>query len=755
MTTALPANALVSPDATIVVQLPVTGMTCAACQATVQRALARAPGVADATVNLMTATATVRYDAARATPTALVGVIRAAGYGAELPDASRTAFQAQAQQDAAATHEFTTLRRDAALALTAGAAMMGAMGLAPHAHGAVWWQLVVTTVVLATAGRRFFVRAGAGLRHGTADMSTLVALGTGAAFAFSLVATLQPALFTSRGLAPAVYYEAVVFILGFVSAGQALEARAKRQTADAIRALIHLRPKMARVVRNLAELEVAIDEVVPGDVVSVKPGERIPVDGVVLRGASAVDESLLTGESLPVSKGTGDAVYGGTLNGTGAFRLTATTLGADSALARIVQLMRDAQGSRAPIQHLADRVAARFVPTVVALALVTFVTWWMLTGSPVRALTSAVAVLIIACPCAMGLAVPTAVMVATGRGAQLGILWKGGEALQRASEVTTVVLDKTGTVTEGRPVVTDVVMADGIAPDAPNLWTSVRALEARSEHPTAAAIAAEAARRGAPLIEVEGFRAVPGRGVTGTVEGRAVHVGTAAFLTAEGLDPTALVAAAERLGVSGRSTAYVAVAGVVVAVIGVADPLRPTSVAAIAALQRAGLDVVLLSGDAPAVAQAVAREAGIARVVAGVLPEGKVAEVQRLQGAGRVVAMVGDGINDAPALAQADVGLAIGSGADVATSAADVVLMRSDLDGAVAAFALARRTMRTMRQNLFWAFAYNVVGIPIAAGVLAPWTGWQLTPSLASAAMALSSVSVVTNALRLRTARLS
>jgi Cu+-exporting ATPase len=417
--------------------------------------------------------------------------------------------------------------------------------------------------------------------------------------------------------------------------------------------------------------------------------------------------------------------------------------------------MRDAQGSRAPIQHLADRVAARFVPTVVGLALLTFVTWWMLTGSPVRALTSAVAVLIIACPCAMGLAVPTAVMVATGRGAQLGILWKGGEALQRASEVTTVVLDKTGTVTEGRPVVTDVVMAEGIAPDTPNLWTSVRALEARSEHPTAAAIAAEAARRGAPLIEVEGFRAVPGRGVTGTVEGRAVHVGTAAFLADEGIDPAALIVAADRLGASGRSTAYVAVAGAVVAVIGVADPLRPTSVAAIGALQRAGLDVVLLSGDAPAVAQAVAREAGITRVVAGVLPEGKVAEVQRLQGAGRVVAMVGDGINDAPALAQADVGLAIGSGADVATSAADVVLMRSDLAGAVAAFALARRTMRTMRQNLFWAFAYNVVGIPIAAGVLAPWTGWQLTPSLASAAMALSSVSVVTNALRLRTARLS
>ncbi|MFM8567385.1 MAG: heavy metal translocating P-type ATPase, partial [Gemmatimonadota bacterium] len=494
---------------------------------------------------------------------------------------------------------------------------------------------------------------------------------------------------------------------------------------------------------------------VPGDVVSVKPGERVPVDGVVLRGASAVDESMLTGESIPVAKSAGDPVFGGTLNGTGAFRLKATTLGADSALARIVQLMRDAQGSRAPIQHLADRVAARFVPTVVALALFTFVAWWMVTESPGRALTSAVAVLIIACPCAMGLAVPTAVMVATGRGAQLGILWKGGEALQRASEVTTVVLDKTGTITEGRPIVTDVVMAESPTVDDSAFWMAVRALEARSEHPTAAAFTAEAIRRGAPLVEVEGFRAVPGRGVAGMVDGRAVHVGTATFLADEGIDPAALTAVSDRLGASGRSTAYVAVAGAVVAVIGVADPLRPTSAAAIAALRGAGLDVVLLSGDAPVVAQAIAREAGITQVVAGVLPEGKVAEVRRLQAEGRVVAMVGDGINDAPALAQADVGVAIGSGADVAASAADVVLMRGDLDGVVAAVALARRTMRTMRQNLFWAFAYNVVGIPVAAGVLVPWTGWQLTPSLASAAMALSSVSVVTNALRLRTARLT
>ena len=742
-------------DATTTLRLPVTGMTCAACQANVQRALARAPGVADATVDLMTAVATVRYDAARATPTALVGVIRAAGYGAELPDASSTAFEAQARQDAATAHEVVARRRDAVVALTAGAVMMGAMLRAPHAHGAAWWQLAVTTVVLATTGRRFFARAWAGLRHGTSDMSTLVALGTGAAFAFSLVATLAPTVFTARGLAPAVYYEAVVFILGFVSAGQALEARAKRQTADAIRALIQLRPATARVVRNLAELEVPVDDVVPGDVVSVKPGERIPVDGVVLRGTSAVDESLLTGESLPVTKGAGDTVTGGTLNGLGAFRLKATTLGADSALARIVQLMRDAQGSRAPIQHLADRVAARFVPTVVGLALVTFAAWWALTGSPVRALTSAVAVLIIACPCAMGLAVPTAVMVATGRGARLGLLWKGGEALQRASEITTVVLDKTGTITEGRPVVTDVVSAPGVAIDDPALWTAVRALEARSEHPTAAAIAGEAVRRGAPLVEVEALEATPGRGVAGVVEGRPVRIGTAAFLAEHGVDPAPLADAAARLGEAGRSTAFVAWDGRLTALIAVADPLRASSAAAIAALRAAGLDVVLLSGDTPAVAAAVAREAGIERVVAGVLPEGKVAEVRRLQGAGRVVAMVGDGLNDAPALAQADVGIAVGGGTDVAASAADVVLMRGDLTGVVSALALARRTMRTMRQNLFWAFAYNVVGIPVAAGVLAPWTGWQLTPTLASAAMAVSSVSVVTNALRLRTARLS
>jgi len=462
---------------------------------------------------------------------------------------------------------------------------------------------------------------------------------------------------------------------------------------------------------------------------------------------------MLTGESIPVAKQKGDRVFGGTMNGTGAFRLTATTLGADSALARIVQLMRDAQGSRAPIQHLADRLSAIFVPVVVTIAVLTFVTWVLVAQEPVRAMAVAVSVLIIACPCAMGLAVPTAVMVATGRGASLGVLIKGGEALQRAAEVDTVVVDKTGTVTEGRPVVTDLVRVDDALTDETMLGL-VAAVERRSEHPLADAIVREAAARGLTLSEVEAFASLTGRGARGTLAGHAVLVGNAALLAEQGVDAGALTREADRLADAGRTVLFIAIDGRAIGVIAVADQIRPTSREAIAAMRARGLEVVLLTGDEARVGEAVAREAGIARVVAGVLPEGKVAEVQRLQREGRVVAMVGDGINDAPALAQADVGMAMGGGADVATDAADVVLMRGDLRAAAQALALAHRTMRTMRQNLFWAFAYNVIGIPVAAGVLYPTFGILLSPVVASAAMAFSSVSVVTNALRLRGARL-
>ena len=749
-------------ESSTAVRLPVTGMTCAACQANVQRALARTPGVTDAAVNLMTAIATVRFDPAMVTPTGLVGVIRAAGYGAELPDPGRTAFEEQARRDAETAAEFAALRRKAIATGLVGALMMAvmpfAMPLAMRLPGHGAWlnplQLGVTLVVMATAGRHFYVRAWQGLRHGTSDMNTLVALGTGAAFLFSAVATLAPAVFTSRGVPADLYYEAVVLIIAFILAGNAFEARAKRDTAAALRALVQLQPKTARVVRNLAETEVPIDEVVPGDVVAVRPGERIPCDGTVTRGASAVDEAMLTGESMPVPKQAGDRVYGGTTNGTGTLKFKATTLGADSTLARIVRLMRDAQGTRAPIQHLADRVSAIFVPTVAALAVVTFIAWFLLAAEPVRAFAAAVAVLIIACPCAMGLAVPTAVMVATGKGAALGVLVKGGDALQRAADVDTVVLDKTGTVTAGAPVVTDVVRAAG-APDDARLWRAIAAVERASEHPVAAAIVAEATRRQVPAAEVDAFRSHPGRGAEGTVDGLVVRVGSPAWLAESAVDLGPVAEAIARLADEGKTVVGVVCDGAAVAAIAVADLLRPTSREAVARLRGLGLTVVLLTGDDARVAAGVARAAGIDHVVAGVLPEGKVAEVKRLQAAGHVVAMVGDGINDAPALAQADVGIAMGSGADVATDAADVVLMRGDLRAAADALALARRTMRTMRQNLFWAFAYNVVGIPVAAGVLYPAFGLLLSPVLASAAMAFSSVSVVANALRLRAARLT
>jgi len=734
-------------------RIPVTGMTCAACQANVQRALQREAGVAEAAVNLMTAIATVTYDPQQVTPTGLVGAIRAAGYGATLPDTARSAIVEQERRDAETAEEFASFKRKAIATGVIGVVMMAAMPIAHHLPWATLVQLLVTLGVMTTAGRHFYVRAWQGLTHRTADMNTLVALGTGAAFLYSLVATLLPSVFSSRGIPADVYFEAVVLIIAFILTGNAFEARAKRNTAVALRALVQLQPKTARVVRNLMEREVPIDEVVPGDVVAVKPGERIPVDGVVLRGESAVDESMLTGESIPVAKQQGDRVFGGTMNGTGAFRLTATTLGADSALARIVQLMRDAQGSRAPIQQLADRISAIFVPVVVAIAALTFVTWVLVAQEPVRAMAVAVSVLIIACPCAMGLAVPTAVMVATGRGASLGVLIKGGEALQRAAEVDTVVLDKTGTVTEGRPVVTDLVRVDDALTDE-TMLALVAAVERRSEHPLADAIVREAATRGLTLSEVEGFASLTGRGARGTVEGRTVLVGNAAALAEQGIDAGALIREAHRLADAGRTVLFIAIDGRAVGVIAVADPIRPTSREAIAVMRARGLEVVLLTGDEARVGEAVAREAGIARVVAGVLPEGKVAEVQRLQREGRVVAMVGDGINDAPVLAQADVGMAMGSGADVATDAADVVLMRGDLRAAAQALALAHRTMRTMRQNLFWAFAYNVIGIPVAAGVLYPTFGILLSPVVASAAMAFSSVSVVTNALRLRGARL-
>ena len=645
---------------------------------------------------------------------------------------------------------FRDLSRKAVLALAAGVVV----GLAPLPPLVL---LAITFAVVAGPGRLFYTRAWSAARHGSATMDTLIAVGTGAAFIMSALATLVPNVFTSRGVAPEAYYEAVVFIIALVLVGNALEARATRQTAAALRALIALRPAVARVECNGTEEEVSLDAVRVGDVVAVRPGERIPVDGVIVRGTSAVDDSLVTGEeSLPVDKGPGDLVIGGALNSAGAFAYKVTAVGRETTLARIVALMRAAQGTRAPIQRLADRVSAVFVPTVLVIAAVTFVVWLLAApGGPattwVRALSAALAVLIIACPCAMGLAVPAAIMVASGKGAQLGILIKGGEALQRLRAVDTIVLDKTGTITAGKPAVTDVISAGGSAASLLHLAGS---LEQSSEHPLGRAVVARAQADGVALSHAGDFRAVPGKGATGTVDGAAVAAGNAALMADLAVDTGPLAAAASEAWANGKTVMYVATGGRLTGLLALADSIRPTSRDAIARLVALGLDVVMVTGDEPRAAEAIARQAGITRVIAGVLPAGKVEEIEKLQHAGHVVAMTGDGINDAPALSAADVGIAIGTGADVAIEAADVTLLRGDLHGVARAVTLSRRTMQIIKQNLFWAFAYNVIGIPIAAGILYPLWGVMLSPILASGAMAVSSVSVVANSLRLSRARI-
>ena len=769
------------------IDIPVSGMTCAACQARVQRTLSRQPGVHDAAVNLMTRTASVTYDPDTASPEGLVDVIRSTGYGAELPVPSRTALEDQEAQDRAYAEEYLELRRKAIVSLIAGVIAMlismplmapathggmsgtsdpfmhwAASWLAPVLQGALPWLyavdpgliayglLLLTVAIMAWAGRHFYTRAWASFRHHSADMNTLIAVGTGAAFVFSVFATVAPRFFVERGVAPDTYYEAVIIIIALILVGNALEARAKRQTATALRGLAALQPPTARVERDGIELDVPTDDVRRDDIVVVRPGERVPVDGEVLSGASAVDESMLTGESDPVKKLPGDRVIGGTINRTGAFRYRATTLGASSTLAQIVRLMREAQGSRAPIQRLADRISAVFVPVVISLAIATFAIWFVAAHSApgVRAFAAADAVLIIACPCAMGHAVPTAVMVATGKGAEMGVLIKGGEALQRAGSLDTVVLDKTGTVTEGRPAVIDAVVVGGRSES--ELLALAGAVERLSEHPLADAIVAAARERRLTLGAAEAFQSHTGRGVTGTVGDAAVAVGNARFMADLAVDVAPLGEQADQFGSEAKTVVFIAVDGALAGAIAIADPIRAGSRDAVASLERMGLKVVLLTGDNEHVASAVARATGINHVVSGVLPDGKVAEVKRLQSAGRVVAMVGDGVNDAPALAQADVGIAIGSGTDIAIEASDVTLMRGDLAAVAHAIALSRRTMRTMKQNLFWAFIYNVVGIPVAAGALYPVMGLLLSPILASAAMAFSSVSVVSNSLRLR-----
>jgi Cu+-exporting ATPase len=737
--------------------LPVTGMHCAACVASVEKALRAAPGVVSAAVNLATERATFVLDPARGSLDTVARAVREAGYGLVVPAADGSIEDVEA---AARRVESADANRRLAVAALFGIPVLG-IGMSHGAFpfpGERWIQLALTFPVVLYAGAGYYLRAWAATRRGTADMNTLVAIGTGAAFLYSLVATAAPALVTSgfhpAHRAPPVYYEAAAGILLLVLVGKFLETRARTQTSTALRKLAKLQVKGARVVRDGAEVEIPLDAVAVGDVIAVRPGETIPLDGEVVDGSSAVDESMLTGESLPVAKGPGDAVVGGTRNGMGAFRFRVTRVGGDTVLQQIVRMVREAQGSKAPIQRLADRVSAVFVPAVLAIAAITFAVWFAISPPEERltlALVNAVSVMIIACPCAMGLATPTAILVATGRGAEAGVLFRGGEALQAAAEIDTVVLDKTGTVTEGKPVVVEVAAFDGLSED--DLVRIAAGVEAVSEHPLAAAVLGELERRGLGFSLPSAFEARPGKGVIATVDGKRVVLGTMALLREEGTTVDSLErhrGDLEELAARGRTPVLVAIDGRLVGCIGVFDPVRPGSREAIARLRGLGLEIVLLTGDRRATGEAVAREVGIDRVVAEVLPERKAEEVQSLQRAGRKVAMIGDGINDAPALARADVGVAIGTGTDVAIGASDVTLVRADLEAAVSAIRLARATLRNVKQNLFWAFGYNVLGIPLAAGVLYPWTGWLLSPVFASAAMALSSVSVVTNSLRLR-----
>ena len=835
--------------------LPIEGMSCASCAATVQAALGSAGGVAHATVNYATGKGAVDYDDAETNVTELIKTVRAAGYDCGqagvtftvdqlhyapsvapleqalrdvpgviraaanqateivtvdyIPGATTAAALEQAVERAgfrvaepiaaedplererlARAREVRSLAGKFALAAAVTlVSMLGSMALMAHDADATvkrvdllgrllmplavrfqeslagrgtldpqWIKVglaLLTLPVVVWSGGQFYRGAWSGFRHRTADMNTLIAVGTGAAYLYSLVSTFAPGAFAAAGRPADVYYEAVSAIIALILLGRLLEARAKGRTSEAIRRLAGLRPRTAHVVREGKETDIAAEAVVPGDLAIVKPGERIPADGIVTEGASAVNESMLTGEPMPVAKKIGDEVMGATLNTTGSVTFRVTRVGKDSALGQIVQLVEDAQATKAPIQKLADRVAGVFVPIVIALAIAVFVIWYDLGPAPglVFATVGLVTVLIIACPCALGLATPTAILVGTGRAAEYGVLIRSGEALDRLARVRTLLLDKTGTITEGRPSVTHIVTAKRaddtpLAPAEVLRWAA--SVEQRSEHPLALAVVRAAKDRQVEMLPVERFAVMEGRGVRGTVDRRIVEVISLRHARERTLELGTLGPDADRLAAQGRTPVIVVVNNTVYAVIAIADPIKPTTPQAVASLKRMGLAVMMVSGDSKRGAQAVANEVGIDDLVAEVLPTQKADIVKKLQRQGQHVAMVGDGINDAPALAQADVGIAIGTGTDIAIEASDVTLIRGDLRDVVTAIQLSRRTMGTIRLNLFWAFVYNVIGIPVAAGALYPWFHVLLSPVLASAAMAWSSLSVVLNSLTLR-----
>lgn len=718
-------------------------MTCGSCAAAVERALKKKQGIVSANVNLAMEKAHVEYIPGQVTVKELQEAVVKAGYRVLDEAEARPEKEDSRKEEEAGTLKVRFLVCLALSGVIMLATLHGVITL-PLPHGLLnLILLALATPVQFWGGWRFYKGSYATLSHGSANMDVLIATGTSAAYFYSLVVTLFPGIFS--GYDAPVYFDTSSMIITLILLGKYLEARSKGRASQAIKRLLGLRPKNARVVRDGTEMDVPVGEVAVDDIVVVRPGEKIPVDGEVVSGFSSVDESMLTGESLPVEKSPGTTVIGATINLTGSFRFIAKSVGKDTMLAGIIRLVEEAQGAKAPIQRLADMVAGVFVPVVIALAVITFAAWYFTGYSFTFALLNFIAVLIIACPCAMGLATPTAIMVGTGRAAEKGIIYRGGDILERCAKVDTVVLDKTGTITEGKPRVVELYGTDTVL-----MLMLAASVEALSEHPIARAVVEKAREEGITPVEAGCFEALPGFGARADVEGREVVVGNEQLMKDRGLDLADAPARAAALAAEGMTSIYAASDGSLLGLIAVADTIKPGSADAVARLRAMGLDVVMLTGDTEAVAGAVAKKVGIEKFMAGVLPDGKEHKVMELKEKGRVVAMVGDGINDAPALARADIGIAIGTGADVAIEASDITLVKADLMSVVEAFTLGRQTMRIIRQNLFWAFIYNVIGIPLAAGVLYPAFGILLKPVIAAGAMALSSVSVVSNSLRLR-----
>ncbi len=740
--------------------LKLRGMSCAGCANSIESAIRAVPGVSESNVNFGIGQANVTYNPSQTDLAAIQAAVIAAGYSAEPiqeqdvlngdNDAERKTRQAESRD---LQRKVWTAGIISAILVIGSIPMMTGLSIPwiPMWLHDSWFQAVLTAPVQFWCGKSFYINSWKAFKHHASTMDTLIALGTSAAYFYSLFVTIFPHVLIAQGLEASVYYETAAVVITLILLGRLFENRARGQTSEAIRKLMGLQAKTARIIRNGQELEVPIVEVQLGDLILVRPGEKIPVDGEVIEGSSTVDEAMVTGESVVAKKQPGDEVIGATINKTGSFKFRATRVGKDTFLAQIVKLVQQAQGSKAPIQKLADRVTGWFVPVVIAIAIFTFIIWYNFMGNVTLALTTTVGVLIVACPCALGLATPTSILVGTGKGAENGILIKGADSLELAHKLQVIVLDKTGTLTQGKPTVTDFITIDETAhSNELKLLQLAASVEQNSEHPLAEAVVQYARSQQVQINDISEFEAIAGSGVQGQVADRFVRVGTQRWMNELGLDTQALERQKDALEHLGKTVIWIAVDDMVQGLMGITDALKPSSADTVRALQKLGLEVVMLTGDNRPTAEVIARQVGITKVLAEVRPEQKASTISELQASGKIVAMVGDGINDAPALAQADVGIAIGTGTDVAIAASDITLISGDLQGVITAIQLSRATMQNIRQNLFFAFIYNIAGIPIAAGILFPFFGWLLSPMIAGGAMAFSSVSVVTNALRLR-----